>query len=463
MYRSGRTDAVALGPRGRPIRRNGFMPVRSLTSSDRRFACPGLFRIVPSRDGGICRIKLPLGRLNAGQVLALADLATRFGHPEIEATNRANVQIRGVREGAETALIEGLAAAGLAPRNSGADDVRNVMVSPLCGLDPDAQADVTPLAERVLARLEGEERYHVLSPKFSIQIDGGESVAMTAHPNDVWLSAIDTERFAIGLAGAPGENPIGSIAMEDAERALFALLDRFIAEIGCTNSRGDKIARMRHLLADRAVTGIAAALPCPRAPIGAWRREEPMPLGHIGARRQRDGRFAMGAIPPLGRIGTAMLMGLAEIAEEATGGKIRMTPWQSVILPDIEEAALADVVDRLEELGLLTRPDRSLAAMVTCAGSAGCGSGLADTKADALALGDALDAMGATVFGIHLTGCGKSCAAPRAARYTLLGLKPGRYDLFAAGDGGMAGFGERAAGDITIEQAAELLRQRETA
>ncbi|WP_374651552.1 precorrin-3B synthase [Dongia sp.] len=433
--------------------------------SDRRFACPGLYRIVPSLDGGICRIKLPRGRLNAAQARALAGLADRFGHPEIEATNRANVQIRGVRAGSEDAVIEGLTAAGLAPGSSSADDVRNVMVSPLCGLDPDAPLDVGDLADRVLTRLENEPRYHALSPKFSVQIDGGETVAMAAHPNDIWFSAIDGETFAFGFAGVPGEKPAGAVAAGDAERALFALLDLFVAEIGKTNAKGEKVTRMRHLLVGRRAEAMAAALPCPVRAASDWRREEPMALGHIGARRQVDGRFALGAVPPLGRIPTRMLLDLAELATDVAGGEIRMTPWQSVLLPNIDEDALANTAARLEELGFITRPDRTLAATVTCAGGAGCRSGLTDTKADALALAAEIDGWGTPIFGIHVTGCSKSCAAPRPAPFTLLGLKPGRYDLFAAaestgGDGPMAGFGERVGRDLTIEQAARLLMPR---
>ncbi|WP_374384731.1 precorrin-3B synthase [Dongia sp.] len=434
-----------------------------MSQSDRRFACPGLYRIVPSLDGGICRIKLSRGRVAAAQMRALAALAEEYGHPEIEATNRANIQIRGVKPGAEDAVIAGLKAAGLAPENSGADDVRNVMVSPYCGLDGDALIDVSSLADKVLERLMRETRYHALSPKFSIQIDGGEAVAMTEHPNDIWLSAMDGDHFAFGFASVPGERPAGAVAASDAETALFALLDTFIAEIGRRNAKGDKIARMRHLLVDRDGSTLAAALPVTVHAVGDWQREAPMPLGHIGARAQKDGRVAIGAVPPLGRIGQKMMLGLADLADRVSGAEIRMTPWQSVLLPGIAEDEAAEAAETLEELGFITRPDRTLAATITCAGSTGCKSGLADTKGDALALAQELDGWAHPVFGIHLTGCAKSCAAPRPAPFTLVALTPGHYDLFAAGDRERAGFGKRIGADLTIEQAAQLLRQREQA
>jgi len=436
--------------------------------SDRRFACPGLYRIVQSLDGGICRIKLPLGRLDAIQARAMARLAAAHGSPEIEITNRANLQIRGLREGADDVLIAGLIEAGIAPKSSGVDDVRNVMVSPVLGLDPAAPADVSMLADRVLSRLESETRYHALSPKFSIQIDGGESIAMIAHPNDVWLSAMDETHFAIGLSGTPGEHALGIVAASEAETVLFAILDAFISRIDNLNSQGEKISRLRHLLADESPAAFAKRLPPMIAPIGNWEREKPMPFGHIGARRQANNRFVLGGVPPLGRITQEMMLGLADLAAKVSNGEIRLTPWQSVMLPNIVEDALEDAVLILEELGLFTRLERTLATTLTCAGSTGCRSGLADTKKDARALADALDATGHPIFGVHLTGCTKSCAAPRPAPYTLLGLRHGHYDVFARpevsiGDTSKADFGERLGHDLTIDQAAKLLLQREKA
>jgi precorrin-3B synthase len=439
-----------------------------LIQSDRRFACPGLYRIVPSLDGGICRIKLPFGRLSAAQLRALAGLAAAHGLPDIEVTNRANVQIRGVHDGADEALIAGLIEAGLAPKSSGADDVRNVMVSPFLGLDPNAILDVSELARRVLTRLENETRYHALSPKFSIQIDGGEEIAMLQHPNDIWFSAITEDRFAFGFAGVPGERTAGSVAFSAAEDALFTLLDHFIGRIDSLNGKGEKITRMRHLLVDEDAAVLAMHLSTTVTSVHDWHRDAPMPLGHIGARRQSDGCFVLGGVPPLGRVSQEMMLGLSQLADDCSGGEIRLTPWQSVMLPHLTEERLEDAAAMMEEMGFITRPDRTLAATLTCAGSAGCKSGLADTKADARRLADEIDGWGTPVFGIHLTGCAKSCAAPRPAPYTLLGLTPGHYDVFSrpevsVGDTAKAGLGERLGHDVTIEQAAKLLMQREKA
>ncbi|MGC3068967.1 precorrin-3B synthase, partial [Pseudomonas aeruginosa] len=74
----------------------------------------------------------------------------------IEATNRSNVQLRGVGRGEEERLVRRLLDAGLGPRHgsqAGADDVRNLMLSPAPAHDPDLSLDVRPLAARLLLRL----------------------------------------------------------------------------------------------------------------------------------------------------------------------------------------------------------------------------------------------------------------------------------------------------------------------
>jgi len=432
-------------------------------SSNRRFACPGLFRIVPSRDGGICRIKLPRGVVTSAQLRAIATAAEKFAGA-VEATNRSNIQIRGVRKGSEDALVAALVTAGLGPRTTGADDVRNVMVSPTAGLDAAAIVDVTALADRILARLEAQPTYHALSPKFSIQIDGGESVAMLEHPNDIWFAAVDTTRFAFGLAGCPGDAPgvAGIVAAKDVEATLFALLDLFIAESGRTNRTGTVISRFRHLLVDVTIDEIVARVPVPvTRDVHIWRRAAPAAFGHLGPRLQAQiGLASVGAVPPLGRLSSEMLLGLAGLADMHARREIRMTPWQSILLPNVAMTVAPRVLQQLEALGFVTQDDRALAGFVTCAGSVGCKSGLADTKTDALALAARLDARKVDVFGLHLTGCSKSCASPRPAPVTLLGMSPGHYDVFVRNDAETAGFGKQIGADLTIEQAATLLADK---
>lgn len=416
-----------------------------------------MLRIVRALDGGICRIKLTGGAIHARQAVAVAEAAERYAGGVIEATNRANLQIRGIGR-QQTALIDDLLAAGLGPRNAASDDVRNLMLSPAAGIDRQRLIDTRPLAEQILATLQGDERFHDLSAKFAVQLDGGEALNMLEHPHDLWLSAFAREgeqRLAFGLAGCPTDTPAGSVAFADGHRLVVAVLELFL-EL----ARPEQ-TRMRHLLAEYTVEKLLAQLAERVAiqTVSDWWRIPASNVLHIGAHPQeKAGLVYVGAVPPLGRLDPATLRGVAQLAQAYGDGSLRLTPWQSLLLPNIPEEHCAQVIQRLEQLGLLCRADQALTRMIACTGSNGCGKSLAETKGDAVQLAALLQRYG-VAMNVHLSGCPRSCAAAHTAPTTLLAVAPGHYDLYFR-DAAQPGFGTLHARNLTIEAVAALLDAR---
>ncbi|MHC8370057.1 precorrin-3B synthase [Pseudomonas sp. MDT1-85] len=428
-----------------------------MSTALRPSACPGLLRIVPALDGGICRIKLNGGSISAAQAEAVASAAERFAGGVIEATNRANLQIRGIGS-EQTALIDSLLAAGLGPRTAAGDDVRNLMLSPSAGIDRQMLLDTRPLAEQILTSLQSHERFHQLSAKFAVQLDGGEGLAMLEHPHDLWLSAVEQEGecvLAFGLAGCPTQTPSGAVRLENGHALVIAVLGLFL-----DLARPDQ-TRMRHLLAEYSVAGLVAQVAerVPLLSIVSGSRVMNSSVLHIGAHPQREtGHVYVGATPPLGRLDPAMLRGAAQLAREWGDGSLRFTPWQSLLLPDIHERDAAEVIHSLENLGLRCSAEDALAHLIACTGSAGCGKGQSDTKGDALQLAALLQRHG-QILNVHLSGCARSCAAAHITPATLLAVSPGHYDLYFR-DAVQPGFGALHARNLTIEAVAALLDAR---
>ncbi len=426
-----------------------------MSTALRPSACPGLLRIVPALDGGICRIKLAGGAISAAQAVAVAQAAERYAGGVIEATNRANLQIRGIGE-QQSALIAELLAAGLGPSTAAGDDVRNLMLSPTAGIDPQMLIDTRPLAAQILDTLQNHPRFHQLSAKFAVQLDGGEALAMLDHHHDLWLSAfagVDGPCLAFGLAGCPVDPPLGAVALEHGHRLLVAVLELFL------DLARPEQTRMRHLLADYSAAELLARLDLPLLEIEAWARPT-TPAGlHIGRHPQvGGGRVYVGAVTPLGRLDPTLLRGAARLASEWGDGNLRFSPWQSLLLPNVRAEDGPEVCRRLEQLGLLCSADRALAHLVACTGSSGCGKGLADTKGDALQLAALLQRHARTLE-VHLSGCPRSCACAHVAPATLLAVGPGRYDLYLR-DAGQPGFGALHARNLSIEAAGALLDAR---
>ncbi|VVE71926.1 precorrin-3B synthase [Pandoraea captiosa] len=427
-----------------------------------------------SRDGGLCRVKLPGGKLSATQAVAIANAAETFASGTIELTNRANLQLRGVRSvpavpamearpQAELSLTQRLLEDGLGPRMlhalpggndlrriAVADDVRNLMLSATAGVDAGALYDTTTLADAILVRLENEPRFAALSPKFSILLDGGEHLAALDHPHDVWLSPMCAAgaaqpRFVFGFAGHPTTTAGGALAAIRAED-----IPAFVHAVLCTfvDLATDDDKRMRDLLRVRCASDLAeraaamAGVTLYRdADVDAWRRTPADTLRRFGAWAQRgDGGngggssassassalWHVGAQAPLGRIDAPTLRALARLADAHASGTLRITPWQGVMFTDVPRHDVRTLEQALDALGLIRSPETPLGRLIACAGATGCAKALSDTKTDARELAARLH-QGVEV---HLSGCARSCAAAHCAPWTLLAVGPGRYDLY---------------------------------
>lgn len=425
-----------------------MQPVAPAASLLRPSACPGLWRVVPARDGGICRVKLPGGLLTSAQARAVVEAARLYGSGVLELTNRSNLQLRGVREECQEPLVQHLLAAGLGPRNPAADDVRNLLLSPAAGRDRSAHLDTRPLAGRLLALLENTPEFHSLSAKFAIQLDGGEALAMLDHPHDLWLSALPGgTHLAFGLAGCPRDPALGAIPLAQAELLVEAVLRLFLQVAGAHT-------RMRQLLAELPVEQFMARLPLPvqqpRATPVRPRYDSP-PLGaHVQA---QSGWVMLLAGAPLGRLQADQLHALADLADTEGSGELRLTPWQGLLLPDIPGSRRAVVAQALHDLGMLLEARAPLARLLACSGLPGCARAQADTKTDARQLAERLPGQ---IAQVHLSGCPRSCAAAHIAPYTLLAQPGGRYDLYRR-EQGQAGFGRLLAQSLDIDQAGERL------
>ena len=424
-------------------------------SLPRPSACPGLLRIVQALDGGICRVKLAGGVLSSNQARAIAEAAEHCASGVLELTNRSNLQIRGVLADQQSELIERLLAADLGPSNPAADDVRNLLLSPATGLDPQALLDTRPLATALLELLQNTPALHGLSAKFAIQLDGGEALAMLEHPHDIWLSALPgaSTQLAFGLAGCPTDTPLGVIGVEQAAELIEQLLLLFLDLAGSEHSRMRQLlgvitpSQLLHQLQARVPFAIQSA------PTD-WQRTAISQHAAMGIYpQQQNGLCMVAAGARLGRIDATQLHALADLAEQHGDASLRLTPWQGVLLPNIPEHSTDTLLHKLNDLGLLTDAQEPLSQLIACTGSAACAKGLSDSKADALHLAERLHA-GSARPQVHLSACPRSCAAAHTAPFTLLASSADHYQLYQRTPQ-VAGFGQLVASAMTIDEAGD--------
>ncbi len=380
-----------------------------------RGACPSVHAPFRELDGDLVRIRLPGGLLGATAARVLAELAAEVGAGPFELTNRANVQLRGLPDGAVAVVRDALVEAGIVPPDAGADERRNVLASPTSGVDADELVDTRPLVSAVADRL-ASARGTGLSPKFGVLVDGGGAVHVRGRKHDVAFGALRAGgtlcyevRFAEPLPVA--HRPDEMVSITEPGRVLD-VIDAAI------DGRGASSPMERRLSRDLAIpTRTASASAVAVQP------------------QKQSGRVWIGAVPLLGRLDVAMLTGLANLATRAGDGDLRITPWQGVVLTGVAETEAALVVNACEGLGFVCDAAHPANVVVACAGNRGCAAGFVDTQADARAIVDRLLAVPVSrrPGSVHVSGCDKGCARPQPAELSLVGgPADGAYDVYMA-------------------------------
>jgi ferredoxin-nitrite reductase len=188
-------------------------------------------------------------------------------------------------------------------------------------------------------------------------------------------------------------------------------------------------------------------------------------LAHIGAHRQRQaGLNWLGIVLPSGKLTTAQLRGLAEIAAGFGDGEIRLTVWQNLLLSGIPDARVDDAMAAVAALGLATEATPLRAGLVSCTGNTGCKFAASNTKGTAEAIAAWVEPRVAvdTPLNIHLTGCHHSCAQHYIGDIGLIACKVERgedaepaegFHLYVGGgSGGEAKLGRELWRDIVSEE-----------
>ena len=394
----------------------------SAAASLRKGWCPGALRPMPSGDGLLVRLRLSCGELPVRTASAIAALGEKYGNGGIDLTQRANLQLRGLREADLPALTAALDDLGLLDANPGAEAVRNVMVSPLSGLDPTCR-DGRAIARALEAQLRSDTALHALPAKFGFAIDGGGRWPLGAAGADIALCAHYSEaRWQIALAG-------GDAISEPIEEAQVA---EMLVSLAKAFLRAGQ-PRMRDLAArDGAAAVLAAAgLATSQRDHGATGQAHPAPGVH-GV----SSTIALAAVGlPFGWIEAGELAALAGACQPET--VIRLTPWRMLIVPFIQAGAAEAFLKICGAHVLITSPSDPRTFIDACTGAPGCANATTRTREDAARLAGEVPHLLSTKSRLHVSVCAKGCAHRGSARFTLVG-HDGRYDLILHGAPGDA-------------------------
>jgi precorrin-3B synthase len=388
-----------------------------------------VLRLTEAADGFLARIRLPGGLISAAQLRVLARLAGDLGDGRVELTSRANVQLRGLAPDAAGPLTEALRAAGLLP-SLDHDRVRNILASPLAGLD--GGPDLTGIVRALDAELCARPRLAGLPGRFLFAIDDGRG-DVAGHGADVLAVIRNDGAILNGLA----------VTLDQVVTAMLACAEVFMDERAAHGGNAWRIAdlphghdRVRDAVAERLGLAVAPAAPVPARPgagaggrpVGLVRRGETEGAGEAaclpggttppnppdvrqGTVRDDDAHAVL--VAPLGRLAAPQLAWVCERA-----GQVRVTPWRSVVLPRVSDPDA--VLREAAALGFGVDAASPWLRVTACAGRPGCASALADVRADAATFAERWPGRI-----VHVSGCARHCGRPAATEIDVTATSEG--------------------------------------
>ncbi|MFG6597216.1 MULTISPECIES: precorrin-3B synthase [Sulfitobacter] len=345
--------------------------------------CPGALRPMLSGDGLVVRLRVPQGRLTPAQARGVAGLATRYGNGMLDLSNRGNLQLRGVDPARHEGLIDALRALALIDVDERTERRRNIMVSPFwqAGDDTDFLCQALSAAAQAHALPD-------VSAKFGYAVDAGPQPVLQADPADIRFERSAQGQLLLCIEGAMRGKPVTRATAVTEAIALAEWV------------RAQGVTRAARATATGAP--LPAGFDCPR---------------QAGQGTPAPGLYPSGALVAcaFGQMEAETLAALAEL------GPLRLTPWRRVLI---------EGAPRLPDLaGLITAADDPLLRVVACIGAPGCAQGRGETRG----LASRLAAVVPKGQRLHVSGCAKGCAAPRATDLTLTATAPERYDLIHDG------------------------------
>jgi len=438
--------------------------------------------IYEQRNGGyMVRLRPGAGVLLPDQARAIAGAARPFG--ALHVTTRQGFQIHDVPIAAAPDLLETLLEAHLTARGGGGNTVRNIVLSPRAGVDPDEVFDVRPYAVSLTEYLLQFPGSFNLPRKFKIALTGGPE-------DDALASVTDAGFFARMRDGVPGwrvfggggmgGHPLPGILLEAWVEAgeLFAVAEAVRRLFDRHGDRANRhAARLRFVLRNLGEEGFRQAYRAERATLareglpGSVPPVRPFPspfreqaraearvlnLDRLPAAVQRErepGFYSVRVNPLHGVLTPDVLLELAALAEENGEGLLRATQQQELLLCGVPGGRVDPLLVRLRRLGEAfyheTRPP-----VVACAGAATCKLGLCLSRGLARELAARFpSARGRTPLPpVRISGCPNSCGTHQVAGLGFAGkarrvqsrLMP-FYDILAGGSAGDQGarLGER--------------------
>jgi sulfite reductase (ferredoxin) len=381
------------------------------------------------------RVRIDGGALSTEQLRLVGEISRDHARDTADVTDRQNIQYHWIEIEDMPAIWQKLESNGLLTTEACGDTPRVILGSPVAGVAAAERIDPKPAIDAILDRYIGSKEFSNLPRKFKTAISWQQDVAHEV--NDVSFIGVEHPEhgpgFDVWVGGGLSTNPkiaqrLGTWVSLDEVPDVWAGIIGIFRDYGYRRLRHR--ARIKFLVADWGTAEFRRVLeeeylhrplidgPAPEIPAA--------PIDHVGVHKQRDGLNYVGVAPASGRVSGGTLIALADAAERAGSGRVRLTPQQKIVVLDVPDSSVEPLIGELNALGLQARPSPWRRATMACTGIEFCKLAIVETKERAIRLVEELEKRLIDVhpdvpISIHLNGCPNACARTQVADIGLKG------------------------------------------
>ncbi|OBK63743.1 sulfite reductase [Mycobacterium colombiense] len=408
------------------------------------------------------RVRCDGGALSAAALRTVGQISTEFGRDTADITDRENVQYHWIEVENVPEIWRRLAEVGLQTAEACGDCPRVILGSPLAGESLDEVLDPSWAIDEIARRYIGQPDFADLPRKYKTAISGLQDVVHEV--NDIAFIGVNHPEHGPGLdlwvGGGLSTNPmlaqrVGAwVPLEEVPEVWNAVTSMF-RDYGYRRLRSK--ARLKFLIKDWGIEKFREVLETEylKRPLIDGPAPEPLkhPIDHVGVQRLKNGLNAVGVASIAGRVSGTILTAVADLAERAGSDRIRLTPYQKLVILDVPDDKLDELIGGLDALGLQSRPSHWRRNVMACTGIEFCKLSFAETRVKAQSLVPELESRLADIneqldvpITVNINGCPNSCARIQVAD---IGLKGQMVD---DGEGGsVEGFQVHLGGSLGLD------------
>ena len=402
----------------------------------------GGFGTYAQRQDGkhMLRLRMPGGRMTLDRLKFLAETVEKERVSRIKLTTCEAIQLHDLTPAQVPALMEQAIDCGIFTRGGGGDNPRNVMCSPLSGVQPGEAFDVLPWAEAATEYLLSIARDIHMPRKLKVAISNGADDCVHSAFRDMGFQAQADGTFSLRIAGGLGAaNPSMGLLVDEhvSPREILyyikAMVDTFCAHGNYQNRAkartrfmqetlgqdGLKKAFLDNVAAAKAAGGLDLDItPVPVVKAGDGEITDPRAIP-----QKQPGLYAVKYHPIGGMMPPEKLGQLYELLKNMPQVELRAAPEETLYIVNLTAGEAGQVLAATAD-GAQTQFEYSVA----CVGAAICQQGVRDSQSALRAAVDAVREAGlpdGALPRVCFSGCPSSCSAHQSGTIGFQGgVKP---------------------------------------